>query len=241
MRIRTRAGACRGQATTELTIILPIFLGLAGVCVAVVYMCWQGIKVEQAAMFAARVQGQERVAGGKSGDDINDININGVAGKAGPDTVPDIDNSVPVITSAGNTLDPQVQPAYRHVQPAHSKILYGQEKDASLSVFQKIVAKTRALFGPEAQDHLYFPKISFGNVVDEVRIVRIFEPPSIFGFRFKPIKTEAVAYGGEDCYQYSLPRWGHVGRGSGTNATDPGASNNLDDQFWKEAIRVYEP
>src|SRR5688572_3895751 len=59
-----------GQATTEMLFILPLLLILAACAAYITYICWQGLKVQQAANLAARINGQERVGGAK---DFNQI------------------------------------------------------------------------------------------------------------------------------------------------------------------------
>lgn len=61
----------RGQASTELVLMMPVFILMIGIALSVGYMCWQGIKVQQAANFAARIQGQERIGGGRDPGSIN--------------------------------------------------------------------------------------------------------------------------------------------------------------------------
>src|ERR1051326_2875203 len=50
---------CRndGQAITEMVIVIPLLIMLLSGAMAWVYTCWQGVKVQQAANIAARIQG----------------------------------------------------------------------------------------------------------------------------------------------------------------------------------------
>lgn len=60
----TRPRRASGQAMTEIALIIPLLLMLGAGAMFVIYVCSQGIKVQQAANLAARIQGQERIAGG---------------------------------------------------------------------------------------------------------------------------------------------------------------------------------
>jgi hypothetical protein len=66
-----------GQSVAEFVILVPLFVLMAGVMVSVAYICFQGIKVQQAANLAARIQGQERILGGSSPDslELDDRNL----------------------------------------------------------------------------------------------------------------------------------------------------------------------
>ena len=58
---------CRsGQATVEMAIRSPLLLALIGGGILVVFSCWQGIKVQQGANLAARIQGEERVSASRT-------------------------------------------------------------------------------------------------------------------------------------------------------------------------------
>src|SRR5262245_39084837 len=82
-----------GQGTTEIALMLPLFVILLGGVLFVGYMCWQGLKVQQAANLAARIQGQERVAGGYAPPNNPNVGVqfirqdNGIDG--GGDKIPD--------------------------------------------------------------------------------------------------------------------------------------------------------
>ena len=64
----------KGQAATELAIVLPIFMALACGVVSIVYMSWQSLKTQQAANLAARIEGQGRIAGGADDTALNQGN-----------------------------------------------------------------------------------------------------------------------------------------------------------------------
>jgi hypothetical protein len=66
-----RRRSSSGQSIAEFVILLPLFVIMAAALGSVAYICFQGIKVQQAANYAARIQGQERVLGGSSGGSIN--------------------------------------------------------------------------------------------------------------------------------------------------------------------------
>jgi len=172
-----------GQAVMEMVFILPLFLMLAaGVC-ALVYMCWQGITVQQAANLAARIQGQERVAGGVSLSSIQQDN--GVA--AGGDTDP---------TTVGNLQSGQ---AGLSQHPAPTGTVYG-----------KLQRAAKSMFGLSEQSSIYVPEPHYGTVgiTDEVKVVRIWDPPKIFNMDLNPVMLVGKAYGGEDPHMYGLVRWG---------------------------------
>src|SRR5262245_41063657 len=86
---RRPVASCRsGQGMTEIVIMMPLFVILACGVLSIGYMCWQGLKVQEAANLAARIQGQERVSGGASTDTI--LQDNGL--DAAGDRLPDDDN-----------------------------------------------------------------------------------------------------------------------------------------------------
>jgi hypothetical protein len=185
-----------------MVILLPFLLTLAAGVLAVVYMCWQGVKVQQAANLAARIQGQERVAGGVSYSTIQQ------------------DNGV----NQGGDVDPTLGKPMDTAR-YQALILGGQKgKPAAGSVYGKIKQLVRAQFSQAEQAGLFVPFPSYGLVgySDQVKVVRIWQLPAIFGLNVAPVSLQATAYGGEDSHMYGLVRWGH------TNAN---GSGNL---FWAE-------
>jgi len=183
----------RGQATTEMVFIVPLLMTLAAGAMAVVYMCWQGVKVQQVANLAARVQGQERVAGGVDFSTIqqdNGVNLRG-----------DVDPTLNPIDATGLLALKQSQRTHPYPNTVYGKI-------------QKLV---RDQFYGHEQDGLFIPVPQYGLVgySDQVKVVRVWQPPQIFGFTIDPITVQATAYGGEDSHMYGLVRWGHTTPGGG--------------------------
>jgi hypothetical protein len=172
----------KGQASAELVILLPLFLMLAAGAMSFAYMCWQGIKVQQAANLAARMQGQERVSGSSSVDWIKQDN--GV-GMGFGDTAPEVDSAQKVVTSQGE----------RSAPPA-------------TSVYGRFYREVQGMFTPGEQEKLFIPEPHAGLNSDAVNVVRLLQPPKNMGLKLPPIKLEATAYGGEDPHMYGLPRWG---------------------------------
>ena len=178
----------RGQAMTEMVIILPLFLMVTCGVMAVVYACWQGVKVQQAANLAARIQGQERVAGGYNVSVIQE------------------DNGV----QAGGDLDPTRRTIALDAAGAQVIEQSNKHRPSTHTVYGKIVQEVRAMFGAGDQDGLLIPLPSYGLVgySDQVKVVRVWTPPQLFGLSLNPVQLVATAYGGEDSHMYSLPRWG---------------------------------
>ena len=179
-----------GQGMSEITLMLPLFILLAGGAMAVAYICWQGIKVQQAANLAARIQGQERVSGASASDaSVGQHFIeqdNGVDG--GGDTVPD-DASIQGLSNNPNALN-----------GFHTKPTGG--------VYGKLYQAVHDMFNPGEQKKLFVPLPIQGLNTDSVEVVRVLNPPKIFDMQLKPVKLQARAYGGEDTHLYGLPRWG---------------------------------
>ena len=199
-----------GQAMTEMVFIIPILMMLAVGAMAVVYMSWQGVKVQQVANLAARVQGQERVAGG--------INFSTIQHDNGVDLTSDADptlNTAPLDAAALKALEQQMK--------AHP---------SANTVYGKILKLVRDQFYGNEQSGLFVPAPTYGTVgySDRVKVVRIWQPPSIFGFTLDPITVQATAYGGEDPHMYGLVRWGHTTSGGGGALfwAEPGTHGKLD-------------
>src|SRR5262245_46086027 len=60
-----------GQSMSEMVLLIPLMAMLMVGSGVIVYLCWQGVKVQQAANLAARITGQERLSGGTSVDAIS--------------------------------------------------------------------------------------------------------------------------------------------------------------------------
>lgn len=67
-----------GQATVEMALVLPVLVLFIGGAVGLVYLGQQSLKVQEAANVAARIQGQERVAGGRDLTSIERDNFGGM-------------------------------------------------------------------------------------------------------------------------------------------------------------------
>jgi len=198
----------RGQALTEMVVIIPLILMLAGGVSAVVYICWQGIRVQQSANFAARIQGQERVAGGVSLSTIQQDN--GTASTLG---------------DADPTQDPKAIDSKRYQALSKSS----KQLAPADSVYGRVQRAVRSFFGTSEQQGLFIPLPKYGVVgySDQVKVVRLWQPPSFFGLNLNPIELWSTAYGGEDTHMYGLIRWGSTsqnGSNGGKFWTDP---NNL--------------
>jgi hypothetical protein len=174
-----------GQATTEIVIMLPLFLLLAFGAIAITYICWQGIKVQEAANLAARIQGQERISGGHSEESIRQDN--GLDG--GFDKLPTAEDLSQLDSSDDGLSGFKSKPAGG---------VYGRYYQAVHDMFGK--GEQKKLFVP--------PPTNVGLNTDTIKVVRVLNPPKFFDFKLKPIRLEATAYGGEDVHMYALPRWG---------------------------------
>lgn len=193
----------RGQGMTEIALLLPLFIILVAGTGSIAYICWQGIKVQQAANLAARINGQERVAGGRSEATIQQDN--------------GLDGAVERVPEPGDiqrlTSDPNA--------------LSGFKARPNGGTYAKMYEAVHEMFSPGEQAKLFIPPpINQGINTDTVQVVRILNPPKIFGFQMKPIRLEAKAYGGEDTRQYGLPRWGRTN--PGTNPFYQSALTNPD-------------
>jgi hypothetical protein len=174
----------KGQGMSEIVLMLPLFLILAAGSISIAYMCWQGIKVQQAANLAARIQGQERVSGGVSQQSIS--RDNGMEGMG--DQVPDEDD----VAKMGNGAN-----------------MSGWKSRPSGGVYGRFYDAVHTMFSKNEQNKLFVPPpINQGINTDTVQVVRVLTPPKILDFQLKPIRLEAKAYGGEDSHMYALPRWG---------------------------------
>lgn len=201
-----------GQATTELVILLPLLLFLAGAAMVITYGCWQGLRVQQAANLAARIQGQERISGGPSQrkiDEVNGVSGNGLgmAGDADPTTYLQHQTNDTINENAFNQL-PKRPP------------------QSNRSVFGKYYYKVKNMFSMRERDTVFVPAPKIGYNSDRVKVIRTISPPEMFGHRMRPIILEGIAYGGEDSHMYSLPRWGPIEDNS-----------PIDDPYWAKQIQ----
>ena len=177
-----------GQSLAEMVVFLPMLLMMAAGAIFIVYMCWQGVKVQQAANMAARVEGEERVAGGTSAGSIREVNGLGIGG--------DED-----ITANG-------MPDASSLSGKNSTNLAAIPTN---SVYGKYRSLVRGMFGAGEIPHLFVPPPVLGANTDRVKVTRVMTPPSVFGMQMTPVVIDATAYGGEDSHMYALPRWGCTG------------------------------
>jgi hypothetical protein len=178
-----------GQAMSEMLFIAPLLLAIIGGSLFVVYGAWQGIRVQQAANLGARIQGEERIAGGSSAPKIEEENGNGLG--AGD---PDPDNSANL-------------PGVKFTQTP--------SRVPNTSVYGKFYNLIKDEFFPTFKSQVYVPPPQIGQNIDEVKVVRIINLPKIPFFNWgkgeEQLRLEGTAWGGEDTYAYGLPRWGRVG------------------------------
>jgi len=171
---------------TEMVFLIPLLFILGAGVLAVAYACLQGIKVQQAANLVARIQGQERVAGGFNLQTINQDN--GVAANSG--------DKDPTLL----TLDPTNQ-NWRTLP---------KSQPSQGTVYAKIKKEVHDMFDASDAPDIFVPQPKYGLVgySDQVKVVRIWQPPEIFGYQIPPIMLSATGYGGEDSHMYGLVRWG---------------------------------
>jgi hypothetical protein len=209
----------QGQGMMEMVFLLPLFVILGAGAIMVAYMCWQGIKVQEAANVAARVSGQETV--GLAKDLSTLMQDNGLVTGLGVQAAGDPDPS-----EACTQTDPIKK------QDCLGKFLKGPQFGAKLGAdpggtqgvywgFRKMVYD---MFSPGEQKRLFVLAPENRGTVSEVTVKRVMQGPEVFGWKPPIITVEAKAYGGEDTYMYSLPRSGRTG----TNGN--GGSNLL----WKQ-------
>ncbi len=84
-----------GQAALEMVFLVPLFVILIGGAMSAVYVGWQSLKVQEAANMGARIQGQERVGGGKDFDSIQAVNGQDEAGERVYDNMGDPRSQAP--------------------------------------------------------------------------------------------------------------------------------------------------
>lgn len=201
---RIRRGE-RGQASTEMLFILPLFVMLSAGTVFIVYMCWQGVKVQSAANLAARVEGQDRVAGGPSVPLIQAVNglyqgLGGTFGDQDPTTM------VPALPGGLQSLSAALSP-----QP---RISAQQHPPPGRTVYAKFYAYAHSLFGAGERQNLFVPAPVLGVNTDMVKVVRVMTPPKVLTMTLPQVVVAGKAYGGEDPHMFALPRWGVVSDGS---------------------------
>lgn len=179
---------CRkGQATSEMLFLAPFFVILIGGAISVVYLGWQNLKVQQAANVAARIQGQERVGGGKDFQSIMEVNGQLSSG----------DNVYANAGEGSNGDEPPGDSVYGHVYQMVKKKFYSPSEEKSVFVPKPTIGQNV----DEVQVYRFvkLPKIPFMNRNSDNQTVRL----------------EGKAWGGEDTYMYGLPRWGKTGNNNG--------------------------
>ena len=184
----------RGQASLEMVFLIPLFAGIIGGGMFMVYSFWQGIKVQQGANLAARIQGQERVSGGLTKQGIEDTNGVGVD-----------------MSFSNGDSDPTqtTNPTPTKAAGLSANTVYGRYRKA-----------VQEMFSDSSQ--VYVPPPLIGQNIDKVKVVRVINVPKIPFFESKnaskQIKLEGTAWGGEDTYMYGLPRWGQTSNVNNTGS-----------------------
>ena len=181
-------GVEAGQATSEMVFILPLLIILAGGAICIVYMCWQGVKTQEAANYAARIEGQERVSGGVSADDINRTMGLGMGGDKDPTL----------------NKDKMTAEEARNLRPSGGSM-------SITSVYGKYRDEVRKMFSIGERDHVHVMPPVRNSLTDQVKVVRVMTPPKIFNFQMDPVMVASTAYGGECTNAYGLPCWAHTG------------------------------
>jgi hypothetical protein len=150
------------------------------------YTAWQGLRVQQAANLAARIQGQERVSGGTSVQAIDQQNGD------------EVGTGDTLNTNSGNS-SAQSQPGGNINRPDPS------------SVYGKYYFLVKSQFFPKTQDQVFIPKPIIGQNVDRVSVTRVIHIPTIPFLSQnglpKTMVLQGAAWGGEDTSMYGLPRW----------------------------------
>ena len=182
-----------GQTTVEVAVLMPLFVALIGGAIFLVYACWQGIRTQQAANLAARVQGQERVAGGTGLTEI--ANENGATASQNPAIGQNTK------TSGLYRFDPLSALGASPTPAVSGGGLAG-----------KINKLVRALFPGTSESEAYLQPPVIGQNVDTVYVTRVITMPRIPFLNdntTRPqVTIQGTAYGGEDTFMYGLPRWG---------------------------------
>jgi hypothetical protein len=172
----------------EFVIMVPLFAAVAAMVMFVTYICWQGVKTQQAANLAARIAGQETVGGAQTFGDIDRMNgvQNGVTNNNNPNPL------LPNGASVYNTYSTKVQALLN----IHDTALL-RAFPPSIGLGSTEVKVIRSISFP-AVFFLSAQQITIGDdrhVMGSVHYVN--------------------AYGGEDTFMFGLPRWGGSGLGQG--------------------------
>ena len=185
----------RGQTTVEMAFLLPLMVMMIGAAMFILYVCWQGIRTQQAANLAARGQGQERVAGGTSLGGIDQDNGN-----------------------TASALNTDVGVGFAQWTPSARVNAAPTPAATGGGLSGKINDLVRALFPGTSSAQAYLQPPVIGQNVDTVSVVRVVTMPRI-PFMNDPgtrpqITIHATSYGGEDTFMYGLPRWGRTASSS---------------------------
>jgi len=182
--------------------LVPLFAILIGGAMSVVYIGWQNLKVQQAANVAARIQGQDRVGGGKNFDSIMEVNGQNVEG----------DN---VFDNAGEPTSqkPDKTSVYGRLYAVVKERFFSQSESRQVFVPKPVIGQNV----DEVQVYriVNLPKIPFMTRDSDNQRIRL----------------QGRAWGGEDTYMYGLPRWGKTANNNGElewHRLIRGSSNNQD-------------
>lgn len=209
-----------GQAMTEMVILIPLLVMLAAGAISVSYMCWQGVKVQEAANLAARIAGQETV--GTARDRAQVGRDNGLDTSLGVYAAGDPDPNTACNQADSNQRQNCLDQFVKTNGSGSSGGVggYGTKLDGNANGAQGVYWNYRrlvySLFSPGEQKQLFVqPAITRGDE-SEVKVSRVMRPPKIFGWQMPIVTVEAKAYGGEDTYMYSLKRAGHTNNNAQT-------------------------
>jgi len=199
-----------GQGTTEMVFLIPLFVVLGAGAIFVSYMCWQGVKAQEAANVAARIAGQETVGGAQDYSTL--LRDNGLVTSVGVNTAGDPDPS-----SCTQANSAQMQACLDNLLKTNggSGSTVGNNgtktpANGGSGVYWSYRKLVYALFSTGEQKNLFVPTPVTRGGESEVTVARVMRPPKIFGWQPPIVSIEAKAYGGEDTYMYSLPRWGET-------------------------------
>ncbi len=223
----------KGQGTTEMVFLIPLFVTLAAGAIFIVYMCWQGIKVQEAANFAARVAGQESVGGAR--DYATLLSDNGVltavgstaAGDADPSTCQQADT-----TKMQACLDSMLATNGGSGAGAGNLGTKTPASGGGTGVYWSFRKAVYNMFSAGEQKNLFVPAPATRGGITEVKVNRVMRAPTIFNWHPPIVSIEGKAYGGEDTYMYALRRFGHTGGIT---------TNNTDLPFWQQILQKMQP
>jgi hypothetical protein len=168
----------------ELTVVIPLLVLLATIIAGVLYVEWQGVKTQEAANLAARLEGQEHISGGKTPQQIALLNGN----------FEGLSREMPTLN---NELDRMTDQEWNHISNS------GGGNNGILNIQQKMLDMVRKFIGRESA--VQTPVI--GTATDSVTVDRAVGVPAALGGG--DIVIHSTAYSGaEDTYMYGLPRWG---------------------------------